>query len=66
MNTIQVKVQPEHISVLKTLHDAGYIDKQTMQTIRGKVLEMSGDEAEKMLRKLIAKCGSAAKSQVAS
>lgn len=46
-------IQPEHKQVLKTLYDAGLIDHNTMQTIRGQIMSMDSDTAEHYLKRII-------------
>ena len=46
-------IQPEHKQVLKTLYDAGLIDRNTMQTIRGQIMSMDSEAAEHYLKRII-------------
>lgn len=43
----------EHKQVLKTMHIAGVISKQTMRSIYGQLLDMSDSEREEYLKKVI-------------
>lgn len=48
------KIAQEHMEVIKTMLDAGMIDKQTAQTVRGNVIKLATfDEREEYLKKTI-------------
>ena len=48
-----MKVDRNHLQVLKTLYDNGNITRQQMKSIRGQILKMSWDEREMYLKKII-------------
>ena len=48
-----MKVDSNHLQVLKTLYDNGNITRQQMKSIRGQILKMSWDEREMYLKKII-------------
>ena len=51
-------VRPQHIQVLKTLHNNGLISRQTMKTHRGKILAMKCHQSrERYLRGVIRRFG---------
>lgn len=41
-----MKVDSNHLQVLKTLYDNGNISRHQMKSIRGQILKMSWDERE--------------------
>lgn len=48
-----MKVDNNHLKVLKTLYDNGNISRHQMKSIRGQILKMSRDEREMYLKKII-------------
>lgn len=48
-----MKVDSNHLQVLKILYDNGNISRHQMKSIRGQILKMSWDEREAYLKKII-------------
>jgi len=45
----------DHMQVLKTLHDAGQLSRQSMKSIRGQILGMRDDNQREQYLKIIIK-----------
>lgn len=50
---MQNRVAIEHIQVLKTLKDSGFLNKHQVKSIRGQILKMEHSEREEYLKKII-------------
>ena len=50
---MQNRVAIEHIQVLKTLKDSGFLNKHQVKSIRGQILKMEHSEREECLKKII-------------
>lgn len=50
---MQNRIAIEHMQVLKTLKDSGFLNKHQVKSIRGQILKMEHTEREEYLKKII-------------